>query len=49
MAVDPFTLNWYPLIFYAFPHFSVLTQTIQKIEKEKATGVVPNWHLFHLF
>ena len=32
-------------MFYAFPPFSVVTQTIQKIEKEKATGVlvVPNW------
>lgn len=45
MAVDAFSLNWHSLMFYAFPPFSVLTQTIQKIEKEEATGVlvVPNW------
>ena len=45
MAVDAFSLNWHSIMFYAFPPFSVLTQTIQKIEKEEATGVVvaPNW------
>ena len=45
MAVDAFSLNWHSVMFYAFPPFSVLTQTIQKIEKEEATGVVvaPNW------
>ena len=44
MAVDAFSLNWHSML-YAFPPFSVLTQTIQKIEKEEATGVVvaPNW------
>ena len=45
MAVDAFSLNWHSIMFYAFPPFSVLTQTIQKIEKEEATGLVvaPNW------
>ena len=45
MAVDAFSLNWHSIMFYVFPPFSVLTQTIQKIEKEEATGVVvaPNW------
>ena len=46
MAVDAFSSNWHSIMFYAFPTpFSVLTQTIQKIEKEEATGVVvaPNW------
>ena len=45
MAVVAFSLNWHSIMFYAFPPFSVLTQTIQKIEKEEATGVVvaPNW------
>lgn len=38
MAVDAFSLNWHSIMFYAFPPFSVLTQTIQKIVKEEATG-----------
>lgn len=45
VAVDAFTLNWKGLDFYAFPPFCLVTKCLQKINEDKATGilVVPNW------
>lgn len=43
--VDAFTLDWSPLKFYAFPPFSLILRTLQKIITDKAEGIViiPNW------
>ena len=43
--VDAFTLNWSSFYFYAFPSFSIILRTLQKIKNEKACGilVVPYW------
>ena len=45
VAIDAFSLSWKELNFYAFPPFSVLGRALQKIQMEKATGilVVPDW------
>ena len=44
-AVNAFTLNWGNLEFYAFPPFTIIPRIIQKIIKDRATGilVVPDW------
>ena len=44
-AVDAFTLQWNKIFFYAFPPFSLLSRMLQKIMREKATGIVivPWW------
>lgn len=44
-AVNAFHLSWTPYLFYAFPPFSLLTRVLQKIQVEKATGLllVPKW------
>lgn len=44
-AVDAFTLNWQKISFYAFPPFSLILRTLQKILRDKAEGivVVPHW------
>lgn len=44
-VLDAFTVPWDSLNFYAFPPFSLILRTLQKIQREKATGilVVPNW------
>ena len=42
---DAFTIPWTDYYFYAFPPFSIILRCVQKIEQEKAEGllVVPNW------
>ena len=44
-GVDAFTANWRDMSFYAFPPFSCIPRTIQKICHDKAIGIliVPNW------
>ena len=44
-AVDAFTISWKNKLFYAFPPFSLITKTMQKIINDKANGivVVPYW------
>lgn len=44
-AVDAFTLFWGNFYFYAFPPFSIILRTVQKIINDKAEGimVVPVW------
>jgi hypothetical protein len=43
--IDAFTINWSKYYFYAFPPFSLVGKCLQKIEQEKARGilVVPLW------
>ena len=43
--VDAFFMSWTNLKFYAFPPFSCISQCLQNIDLEKATGiiVVPRW------
>ena len=43
--VDAFSLNWHAFNFYAFPPFSLIPRCLQKINKDKATGIliVPLW------
>lgn len=45
LAVDAFTLQWSRYLFYAFPPFSMIMRTLQKIHRDQATGllVVPFW------
>ncbi|XP_051168859.1 uncharacterized protein LOC127286471 [Leptopilina boulardi] len=38
--IDAFTINWNQYSFYAFPPFSVILRVLQKIQTDKATGVV---------
>ncbi|XP_031329346.1 uncharacterized protein LOC116166470 [Photinus pyralis] len=44
-AIDAFTINWSKLNFYAFPPFSLILKTLNKVVAEKAEGVivVPFW------
>lgn len=44
-AIDAFTISWKDLDFYAFPPFSMILKTIQKIISDKAEGIVviPYW------
>ena len=43
--VDAFAMNWKHYFFYAFPPFSLLLRTLQKVETDQATGILifPNW------
>ena len=45
MAVDAFSLDWGPLEFYAFPPFCLIGRCLQKVNHEKAEGllIAPNW------
>ena len=45
LAVDAFSISWKEHICYCFPPFSVINQVLQKIQQDKATGVivVPQW------
>lgn len=45
LAVDAFTVTWSREYFYAFPPFSVILKTLNKIREDKAEGivVVPFW------
>lgn len=40
-----FTVKWYGDFFYAFPPFVLISKMLQKIKRERATGivVVPWW------
>lgn len=44
-AVDAFTLDWENINLYAFPPFSVASRVLQKLQDNKATGIIvlPNW------
>ena len=44
-SVDAFGVDWSTYYFYAFPPFSLISQCLQKIVSERATGVViaPLW------
>ena len=44
-AVDAFTNDWRPHLFYAFPPFAIILTVLQKIRSEGSTGivVVPHW------
>lgn len=44
-AIDAFTLNWSRFFFYAFPPFSIILRTLEKIIADQAEGilVVPMW------
>ncbi|XP_043482415.1 uncharacterized protein LOC122511321 [Leptopilina heterotoma] len=41
-AIDAFTVNWNGFKFYAFPPFSVILRTLQKIITDKAEGGKPS-------
>ena len=45
IACDAFTLNWANHMFYCFPPFSCISRCLQKIQDEKATGIIvaPQW------
>lgn len=45
IAVDAFSLSWTALRFFAFPPFCLLTRVLQKLYRDKATGIVvaPFW------
>ncbi|KAK7109102.1 hypothetical protein V1264_013207 [Littorina saxatilis] len=44
-AVDAFSLFWQSLTCYAFPPFSIILRVLQKVRRDKASGViiVPEW------
>ena len=44
-AVDAFMLDWQDLHFYAFPPFAVIHRVLEKIQRDRARGVivVPDW------
>ena len=44
-AVDSFSISWFGFLFYAFPPFCVIPSMLQKLRREKASGVVvhPDW------
>ena len=44
-AVDAFSLSWEGLNFYAFPPFSIILRVLQKVRRDRASGVifVPEW------
>ncbi|GFO29339.1 reverse transcriptase [Plakobranchus ocellatus] len=45
VAIDAFKLNWGKHCFYAFPLFSLIARVLNKMQTDKATGVVivPFW------
>ena len=44
-VVDAFSLSWKALDFYAFPPFSVILRVLQKVMRDRESGViiVPTW------
>ena len=44
-AINAFHMSWQHHLFYAFPPFILTTRVLQKIQQEKATGLllVPKW------
>jgi len=45
MAVNSFLMNWTDWKFYAFPPFSIVSKTLQKVYFDRAEGIiiVPDW------
>ena len=45
LAVNAFNISWRDYKFYAFPPFSIISQVLQKIQREKSEGLVliPKW------
>ncbi len=45
LAVNAFHISWRDYKFYAFPPFSIISQVLQKIQREKSEGLVliPKW------
>ena len=43
--IDTFSLDWSKFTFYAFPPFSLVSRVLQKVEDDRASGilVLPNW------
>ena len=46
MATDAFTFSWTHITFYAFPPFSIIGETVAKIIKDRALGIIiiPKWN-----
>lgn len=44
-AIDALSISWTNLDFYAFPPFSVIPHVLQKVQEDKASGVlvIPDW------
>ena len=44
-AIDAFSISWSEFYFYAFPPFSMILRTLNKIVQDKARGIliVPDW------
>lgn len=44
-AIDAFSIVWTEFFFYAFPPFSMILRTLNKIAQDRARGIiiVPNW------
>ena len=43
--IKAFHMSWKPYLFYAFPPFSLITKVLQKIQEERASGLLlaPKW------
>ena len=41
-AIDPFSISWAELNFYAFPPFSLIGAAVAKVRKEKFSGIMIN-------
>ena len=39
-AIDPFSISWSELNFYAFPPFSLIGATKAKVRKEECSGII---------
>ena len=44
-AIDAFSLDWEPIIGFYFPRFNMVGRVLEKMEVDRATGVVvvPSW------
>jgi len=51
VAIDAFTIDWHMYSFYAFPPFSMIGACLEKVEADKATGIIicPVWPTQHWF
>ena len=45
MAINTFHMSWIDYKFYVFPPFSIVSQVLQKIQREGSEGlvIVPKW------
>lgn len=45
IAVDAFTIDWQPKLFYAFPPFSLILKCLRKVIDDEASGILvfPYW------